>query len=185
MPDISASNTVEGVKFAKLRAYSDERGHFLETFRKEWFPERSWERVQTNVSYSNAGVLRGLHFHYQQVDYWFCLQGRMQVVLADLRPHSPTFRKTETLEIGVENPLGIFIPVGVAHGFLALTDATLTYIVDNYYDSSDEHGIAWNDPQLAVDWGITNPILSERDRANPMLAELPAHQLPTTMRNGE
>ncbi len=179
MPEISASEVIDGSKFVALRAYSDERGRFLETFRKEWFPERSWERMQTNVSYSKMGVLRGLHFHYHQVDYWFCARGTIQVALADLRPDSPTFRKTETVEIGEENPLGIFIPVGVAHGFLALTEAALAYNVDNYYDSTDEHGVAWDDPELAVDWGIVAPLLSERDRSNPRLAELSAGRLPS------
>ena len=178
MPEISASQLIDGAKFVALRAFGDERGRFLETFRKEWFPERSWERVQSNVSYSKAGVLRGLHFHYHQVDYWFCMQGRIQVALADLRPDSPTFRQTETVEIGESNLAGVFIPVGVAHGFLALTEAALAYNVDNYYDSTDEHGVAWDDPQLAVNWNSAAPRLSERDRSNPRLAELPVERLP-------
>ena len=110
MPDISASQLIDGAQFVSLRAFGDDRGRFLETFRKEWFPQRSWERVQSNVSYSNPGVLRGLHFHYHQVDYWFCVHGRIQVALADLRTDSPTFRQTETVEIGEHNPLGVFIP---------------------------------------------------------------------------
>lgn len=178
MPDISPSTRVQGVKFVQLQAFGDERGRFLETFRKDWFPERRWEKFQTNVSYSSAGVLRGLHFHYRQVDYWFCVQGTIRVVLADVRPDSPTFRQTEAVEIGEQNPLGIFIPVGVAHGFLALTEAALTYVVDNYYDGTDEHGVAWDDPELAADWGAQAPILSGRDRANPRLAELAQGKLP-------
>lgn len=178
MPEITDSQLIEGVNFAALRAFGDDRGRFLETFRKEWFPQRSWARVQSNVSYSSAGVLRGLHFHYHQVDYWFCVNGTVQVALADLRADSPTFRQTETLEIGEQNCTGVFIPVGVAHGFLALTDAVLTYNVDNYYDSSDEHGVAWNDPELAVDWKGKAPRLSDRDRGNPFLADLPIDHLP-------
>lgn len=178
VPKISQSPQIHRVKFVALRPFGDERGRFLETFRKEWFPERSWERLQSNVSYSKAGVLRGLHFHFHQVDYWFCVQGRIQVVLADLRPDSPTFRQAESVEIGERYPLGVFIPVGVAHGFLALTDAALAYNVDNYYDSTDEHGVAWDDPELAVDWLTTDPLLSERDRSNPRLAELPKDSLP-------
>ncbi len=178
MPEITDSQLIKGVKFAALRAFGDDRGRFLETFRKEWFPQRSWARVQSNASYSSAGVLRGLHFHYHQVDYWFCVNGTVQVALADLRPDSPTFRQTETLEIGEHNHMGVFIPVGVAHGFLALTDAILTYNVDNYYDNSDEHGVAWNDPELAVDWKQNAPQLSDRDRGNPFLADLPVDRLP-------
>jgi dTDP-4-dehydrorhamnose 3,5-epimerase len=74
--------------------------------------------------------------------------------------------------------MGVFIPVGVAHGFAALTPATLTYLVDNYYDSSDEHGVAWNDPALDFDWGISEPVLSDRDLRNSLLRDIPAHQLP-------
>ena len=178
MPDITDSQLIEGVQFVTLRTFGDDRGRFLETFRKEWFPQRSWTRVQSNVSYSKAGVLRGLHYHFHQVDYWFCVDGTVQVALADLRPDSRTFRQTETLEIGENNDKGVFIPVGVAHGFLALSDAVLTYNVDNYYDNSDEHGVAWNDPELAVEWMQDAPQLSERDRDNPLLADLPVDRLP-------
>lgn len=169
MAEIIESSTIPGVKFAILRAFADERGRFVETFRKEWFPERTWERVQSNRSDSRAGVLRGLHFHRQQVDYWYCPAGRVRVALADLRPDSPGYLKTEIVEIGDDNQMGVFIPVGVAHGFVALTDATLTYIVDNYYDGADEHGVAWDDPTLAIDWGVTEPLLSPRDRGNRRL----------------
>lgn len=178
MPQITNSKLIEGVQFGALRAFGDDRGRFLETFRKEWFPQRSWTRVQSNVSYSKAGVLRGLHYHFHQVDYWFCVDGTVQVALADLRPDSPSFRQTETLEIGEHNHTGVFIPVGVAHGFLAMTDAVLTYNVDNYYDNTDEHGVAWDDPDLAVNWKQNAPQLSERDLGNPLLADLPVDRLP-------
>lgn len=169
MADIIESQIIPGVKYVKLRVFADERGHFAETFRKEWFPERTWERVQTNRSDSKAGVLRGLHYHRNQVDYWYCPAGTLRVAMADLRAESTGYLQTETVEIGENNPMGVFIPVGVAHGFLALTDATLTYIVDNYYDGADEFGVAWNDPTLAIDWGIDEPLLSPRDRENPGL----------------
>ncbi len=178
MPEITDSQLIDGVQFTVLRAFGDDRGRFLETFRKAWFPQRSWARVQSNVSYSKAGVLRGLHYHFHQVDYWFCVNGTVQVALADLRPDSRTFRKTETLQIGEQNRMGVFIPVGVAHGFLALTDAVLTYNVDNYYDNTDEHGVAWNDPELAVSWKQDAPQLSERDLGNPLLADLAVDSLP-------
>lgn len=175
---LKPSQRILGVKFAHLRVFEDERGRFMETFRKEWFPERTWERVQTNRSDSKAGVLRGLHYHFHQVDYWTCPFGRVRVALADLRPDSPTFRQVETVDLGPDEPIGIFIPVGVAHGFLALTDATLLYLVDNYYDGGDEHGVAWDDPELAIPWGVERPILSARDRANPCLADLVPADLP-------
>ena len=112
--------------------------------------------MQSNRSDSKAGVLRGLHYHFHQVDYWYAVQGRIRVGLADLRASSPTYRASLTVEIGDGNQQGIFIPTGVAHGFYALTDTTLTYIVNNYYDGADEHGVAWNDPELAVPWQIAD-----------------------------
>ncbi len=179
MATIHPSTTIEGVYFVELAPFADERGRFLETFRKEWFPQRSWETVQTNRSDSRAGVLRGLHYHFRQVDYWYVINGRIRAALADIRPDSPTSGATETVEMGQERQLGLFVPVGVAHGFLALTDATLFYIVDNYYDSSDEYGIAWNDPELAVPWGNSTPTVSARDAVNPFLAEIPTERLPS------
>ena len=137
MAEIIESGVIAGVKFAKLKIWADDRGRFLETFRKEWFPSRSWETIQTNCSYSQANVLRGLHYHLRQVDYWFAPRGMIRVALVDLRRSSPTRGASQTLEIGEDNPMGVFIPIGIAHGFVALSDATLTYLVDNYYDKKD------------------------------------------------
>lgn len=178
MAEIIESSRIAGVKIVRLKVFRDERGRFLETFRKEWFPERTWSLVQTNRSDSRAGVLRGLHYHFHQVDYWYVAQGRIRVGLADLRKDSPTFGASETVEMGEQNEYGLYIPSGVAHGFYALTDATLIYLVDNYYDGGDEFGVAWDDPDLAVPWNVSAPILSARDRANPRLQEIPAEQRP-------
>jgi dTDP-4-dehydrorhamnose 3,5-epimerase len=174
------SPLIIGVKLVSLRSFVDERGSFAETFRNAWFPERSWETVQMNCSRSRAGVLRGLHYHRRQVDYWHVIHGAMRVGLVDLRRGSPTHRAAQALDIGDENPLGLLIPVGVAHGYLALSDLILTYLVDNYYDANDEYGVAWNDPTLGLDWGLgkLTPITSGRDRCNPTLAEIPPAQLP-------
>ena len=178
MPIIHDFEPIAGVQVAELTIWADDRGRFMESFRKEWFPQRDWARVQTNRSESRAGVLRGLHYHFHQVDYWHVIEGRIRVGLADLRIGSPTYGQSAALELSGDEPRGLFIPVGVAHGFLALTDATLTYLVDNYHDGSDEHGIAWNDPTLAVPWGARDPLLSPRDLANPPLTAIPADQLP-------
>ena len=178
MAEIQESSRIHGVKFAVLRVIEDERGRFLETFRKEWFPERTWDVVQGNRSDSRAGVLRGLHYHHRQVDYWMLTAGRVRMALADLRRGSPTRGATLVRVLDADEPVGVFIPVGVAHGFVALTDATMTYLVDNYYDASDEQGVAWNDPDLAIPWETDSPILSARDRSNPLLKELPEEVLP-------
>ena len=178
MTEIIELDRIQGVKLVVLRSFSDERGRFLETFRKDWFPERSWTIVQTNRSDSQAGVLRGLHYHFQQVDYWYVARGQVRVGLADLRQGSATCGASTVVELGEQHECGLLIPSGVAHGFYALTAAKLTYLVDNYYDGQDEHGVAWNDPTLAVPWGITDPILSARDRANPRLSEILPGQRP-------
>ena len=177
MTEIVESSVINGVKLVRLRAFADERGRFMETFRKDWFPERTWDIVQTNRSESKAGVLRGLHYHRHQVDYWHVMRGRIRVALADLRPASATYRSVQIIEMDQDEPAGLFIPPGVAHGFCALTDATLTYIVDNYYNGQDELGVAWDDPGLAIPWGVKAPILSQRDRDNPKLADLSTEAL--------
>lgn len=129
--------------------------------------------LQSNLSVSHAGVLRGIHFHRSQTDYWVFLEGRAFVALLDLRTGSPTERVLQTVTIdAAEGRRGILIPPGVAHGFLALTDAWLQYMVDAYYTGDDEHGFAWDDPEAAVPWPIDGPVLSERDAGAPRLADV-------------
>ena len=178
MSEIRESTRIKDVQIATLKPFADERGRFLETFRKEWFPQRSWNIVQNNRSDSKAKVLRGLHYHFHQVDYWYVAAGKVRAGLCDIRPDSPTFGVAETVEMGEENQVGLFIPVGVAHGFITLTDATLIYIVDNYYNGADEFGVAWDDPDVAIPWGVTQPIVSGRDQANPRLKDISAENLP-------
>jgi dTDP-4-dehydrorhamnose 3,5-epimerase len=175
------SDLISDVFTVRVKSYEDERGRFMETFRKEWFPQVSWDKFQTNRSDSRAGVLRGLHYHFHQIDYWYVPKGSIRAAMVDLRPSSPTYRATQVIELGEDQNVGVFIPVGVAHGFYALTDCTLMYIVNNYYgDGSDERGVAWDDPALGVDWQLNGavPILSQRDRDNRLLADIPAEQLP-------
>jgi dTDP-4-dehydrorhamnose 3,5-epimerase len=171
---------INDVYTVAIQAYTDERGQFMETFRREWFPQVSWEKLQNNRSDSKAGVLRGLHYHRQQVDYWIVPNGQLRAALVDLRQSSSTYGVAATIEMGGSNNLGLFIPEGVAHGFVAVTDCTLFYIVNNYYDGGkDEFGVAWNDPALNLDWGLTTePILSGRDQQNPFLKDLPKDDLP-------
>ena len=179
MDIIEESKRITGVQFVRMKSISDNRGRFMETFRKEWFPQRSWEIIQCNRSDSKKDVLRGLHYHHHQVDYWYVPNGRLRACLVDIRPGSVTYLNSEIVEMGDEKELGLFIPVGVAHGFIAITDVTLTYIVDNYFDNgNDENGVAWNDPQFQLDWGVANPIVSERDLHNQLLKDIPKPNLP-------
>lgn len=181
MPEFHESVLIPGVKHVRLQTYGDDRGRFTETFRTEWFPERAWSIVQTNRSESRAGVLRGLHYHFRQVDYWHIVSGHARVGLADLRPGSPAFGRSEVIDVRGDEPAGLFIPVGVAHGFYAVTDVVLIYVVDNTYDGGDEHGVLWNDDALAVPWGEIAPVLSRRDEGNPRLNDIPAERLPRPM----
>jgi dTDP-4-dehydrorhamnose 3,5-epimerase len=179
MSHLNESKHISGVFTVQLRPFADDRGRFMETFRKEWFPQRGWQIIQSNRSDSKAGVLRGLHYHHHQVDYWYVVGGRIRAGLVDLRPSSPTYKATEMVTMGGEEEIGLFIPIGVAHGFAALTDATLMYVVDNYYhDGSDENGVAWDDPDIGLDWGLADPIISDRDTGNPYMRDIPPGRLP-------
>ena len=168
---------IDGVLIAELKEFPDERGRFIETFRQEWFPGAP-SMVQANRSDSKAGVVRALHFHRKQADYWYCPRGRIFVALYDLRRSSPTHGTAWHLEIGEGAELGVYIPPGVAHGFQALTDATLTYLVDQAYDASDEFGVVWDDPDIGMPWPIASTELSDRDKQNPKVADIPDDQLP-------
>jgi dTDP-4-dehydrorhamnose 3,5-epimerase len=185
MAIVRESQAIHGVYIVELAAFEDERGRFSETFRKAWFPQRHWRRLQANRSESHAGVLRGLHYHFHQVDYWCVMHGQIRAGLVDIRPDSPTFRATEIVPMGGPDQVGLFIPVGVAHGFAALTPVVLAYVVDNYYDSSDEYGVAWNDPALALDWRLDAPSLSARDKANPRLEDIARELLPDMEQSGK
>lgn len=179
MEFIEESKLIEGVQITHLQSFGDSRGRFMETFRKEWFPQRSWAVFQTNRSDSIPKVLRGLHYHFHQVDYWYVPSGKLSAYLVDIRQSSSTFLQTQIVEMGDENEVGLFIPIGVAHGFVARTEVTLTYIVDNYFNNGkDEHGVAWNDPTFRLDWQVEDPLISARDLNNPKFSEIPPSKRP-------
>ncbi len=177
MPDIESTDQIAGVVIVTPDVHGDDRGRFVETYRRTWFP-LGREMVQGSRSDKQAGALVGLHYHLHQADYWYVPRGRARVVLHDMRIGSPTDGATMVVEIGEHDDRGIFIPPGVAHGFAAVSDMTLTYLVDNYYNPDDELGVAWNDPAIGADWGVTDPVLSERDRSNPRRSALPVDRVP-------
>ncbi|MEX2457404.1 MAG: dTDP-4-dehydrorhamnose 3,5-epimerase [Actinomycetota bacterium] len=172
-PERLGDVSIEGVHLFELTPHPDDRGRFQEAFKKSWVPDAP-EMVQSSLSYSRAGVLRGLHFHKRQADYWTIARGACRVTLVDLRADSPTFRRIEQFEMSEDEPRGVFIPRLVAHGLYAIRDMTLCYLVTEEYDHTDpdEFGVAWDDPDLGIDWGGGEPVLSERDRSNPSLAEV-------------
>jgi dTDP-4-dehydrorhamnose 3,5-epimerase len=185
MATITPSDTIDDVVLVDPDLHGDERGVFIETYRRSWFP-LGREMVQGNRADRQAGSIVGLHYHLHQADYWYVPYGRARVVLHDLREGSATDGATLTVDLGSDpgtsgvdhDHRGIYIPPGVAHGFAALTDMTITYLVDGYYNPADELGVAWDDPEVAADWGVTDPVLSERDQGNPLRKELPADRRP-------
>lgn len=162
---------IEGVIVKELTPHGDARGVFVETFRKEWLPD-GFTPVQANRADRAAGSVTGPHFHLHQADWWYVTRGRARLVLHDLRESSPTQGETMIIDVDGDHR-GVYVPPGVAHGFSAITDMTLSYLVDQYYDVTDENGVAWDDPDLGIDWGVSDPIVTERDASNPRLSELP------------
>ncbi|OPL18734.1 MAG: hypothetical protein AVO35_04490 [Candidatus Aegiribacteria sp. MLS_C] len=158
---------MDGVRLLELVRVPDSRGSFLELFRMKWLEDLFTDQVQVNCSISRAGVLRGMHYHERQWDLWVPVRGNMNVGLADLRRDSATHGTAVTLRMGGDDPRGLLIPPGVAHGYAALSDIILIYVVNRYYDGTDEFGTAWDDPALGIEWGLKDPLLSERDRDNP------------------
>ena len=154
---------IPGVTVTPLESFADERGSLSEIARAH---EIDVVFAQANHSHSRAGVLRGLHYHRKQTDLWYLVTGRAQVCLVDLRAREGDPR-VATFVIDGALPSRVVIPPGVAHGYLALTDIDILYLTDQEWDPDDEHGLAWNDPTLGIDWAIADPSLSERDRSNP------------------
>jgi dTDP-4-dehydrorhamnose 3,5-epimerase len=157
--------------------HGDERGFFVETFRASWLPELGLdvEFVQQNHSRSAAGVLRGIHMQAGQAKLVRCPRGRIWDVAVDLRPDSATYRRWEGYELSDENHRQLFIPDGFGHGFCVLgAGADLAYQLSNYYDPGRESAIAWDDPEIGIEWPVTDPVLSDRDRAAPRLADVAA-----------
>jgi dTDP-4-dehydrorhamnose 3,5-epimerase len=173
---VSESDVISGVFVVVPTVHGDERGYFVETYRRQWFPQGR-EMVQGNRGDRKADAIVGLHYHLHQADYWYVPEGRARVVLHDLREGSPTDGATLAIDLGRAEDgshahTGVFIPPGVAHGFAALTDMTITYLVDGYYNPADELGVAWDDPAVAADWGVGEPVLSERDQKNPLRRDI-------------
>lgn len=184
-------SALPGVRYGAVTRHGDSRGAFRELWRASAFPASTPAGdgaptgsdprfVQANLSSSAAGVLRGLHYHRHQLDYWVVAAGRAFVALVDVRPVADGrgAAVVETRDLAADE--WVVIPSGVAHGFLALDSLELVYLVTNEFDGSDELGFAWDDPAVGVPWPMIattpdgRPILSDRDRSNPTLAELVA-----------
>jgi dTDP-4-dehydrorhamnose 3,5-epimerase len=176
-PNVRASERIAGVHVVEPTIHGDQRGLFIETYRRSWIPGAR-EMIQCNRSNKQQGALVGLHYHLHQSDYWYVPVGTARVVLHDLREGGPTDGATDWFDISGDTHHGVYIPPGVAHGFAALTDVVMTYLVDGYYNPADELGVRWDDPAIGADWGLVDPILSTRDQTNPSRTDLPLNRRP-------
>lgn len=170
---------IEGVVIIEPRIFKDERGYFYESFSQREFEEKVCKTtfVQDNQSKSSYGVLRGLHFQkppYCQSKLVRCIKGAVLDVAVDIRKGSPTFGKYVAVELTEDNHRQFFVPRGFAHGFAVLSEeAVFQYKCDNFYNKESEGSVAWNDPQLGIDWRIPSDkvLLSEKDKLSKNISE--------------
>jgi dTDP-4-dehydrorhamnose 3,5-epimerase len=161
---------IKDIKLVQLDIHRDPRGFFVERFNKKSFADLGLptEFCQDNFSYSLPNVIRGLHYQNNpsQAKLVGCVRGRIWDVAVDIRVGSPTFGQHFGIELSGENGKLLYIPAGFAHGFCVLGDepADVAYKVDNHYSKEGDGGIAFNDAELAIDWPVKNPIVSDKDR---------------------
>ncbi len=170
---------IPGLMVLTPKVWGDKRGFFLETHSRKTFLDNGldYEFVQDNHARSGpVGVLRGLHFQKPpaaQAKLVWCTRGAVYDAVVDLRKGSPTFGKSFGLELSEDNFKRLMIPRGFAHGYATLTEnAEFQYKVDGYYAPEHDAGIIWNDPDLGIDWPVTNPLLSDKDQILPRLCEI-------------
>jgi dTDP-4-dehydrorhamnose 3,5-epimerase len=168
---------LDGVVLIEPVVHGDERGFMLESYSREAWRQLGVdvEFVQHNHSRSAKGTLRGIHFQTEpgQAKLVRCVRGEILDVAVDLRRDSPTYGQWEGHALDDVEHRQLFVPVGFGHGFAVLSDvADVAYQVSSYYDPATESGIAWDDPDVAVDWQVSDPLLSERDKAAPTLSEV-------------
>lgn len=169
---------LEGVKIFIPKYFGDNRGYFVETYSSRTMAELGINTVfiQDNQSYTkDKGTIRGIHFQKNptaQTKLLRCIRGRIRDYAVDLRKDSPTFKQWVAVELSAENRKQIYIPAGFGHAFITLEDdCEVQYKVDNWYDPTTDRNIAWNDPEIGIDWGIENPILSAKDANAPFLKD--------------
>jgi dTDP-4-dehydrorhamnose 3,5-epimerase len=173
---------LEGLVVLEPQAHGDQRGFLVETFRADDWAEAGVELefVQENHSRSVKNTLRGIHFQTSpgQAKLVRSVRGTIWDVAVDLRRDSPTFGQWEGHELSDENHRQLLVPVGFGHGFCVLSDvADVTYKLSSYYDPETEAGFAWDDPEVGIEWPVSEPLLSERDKTAPLLSVV-AESLP-------
>lgn len=172
-----------GVVIIEPKVLRDDRGFFIETYHQAKFAELgiTAKFVQDNHSRSSRGTLRGLHYQLRHPQAKLCrvIEGEVLDVAVDIRRGSPSYGEWTSVVLSADNHRQIFVPEGFAHGFLTLsTTAQFLYKCSDFYRPDDERGVLWNDPDLGIEWGISDPLLSRKDRLNPRLAQAPPTELP-------
>lgn len=173
---------IPDVLLLKPVVYQDKRGFFLETYREEHFQSHGIQVhfVQDNLSKSQKGTVRGLHYQIeqQQDKLIMVMEGTILDVAVDLRHDSNTFGQYTAQELSADNKFQLLIPKGFAHGFSVLSDQALVYYkCSDYYNPEGERGLFWDDPDLGIDWKVQTPIISEKDKKQPTLKEIPIKDL--------
>ncbi|HSK50715.1 MAG TPA: dTDP-4-dehydrorhamnose 3,5-epimerase [Solirubrobacterales bacterium] len=176
MPEVLETK-LDGVVLLEPQVFGDERGFMVETYRREEWRRLGVEAefVQQNHSRSSKGTLRGVHFQTEpgQAKLVRCPRGAILDVAVDLRHSSPTFGQWEAHVLDDERHRQLYVPVGFGHGFAVLSDvADVAYQLSSLYDPATESGIAWDDPDVGIDWRVSDPLLSERDKTAPGLADI-------------
>jgi len=174
---------LEGIYVIEPQIYKDNRGYFLETYREMYLKEIgiNIRFVQDNFSVSKKGTVRGLHYQIGEAAQYklvMVCSGEILDVVVDLRRKSDTFGKHTSIHLSDQNHRMVLIPAGFAHGFSVLSDrASVYYKCSNYYNPNLEKGLQWNDPDLNIDWKVTEAVVSEKDRTQPILSELTVDEL--------
>jgi dTDP-4-dehydrorhamnose 3,5-epimerase len=175
--------SLPGVFLIEPTVFTDERGFFYESYHKAKFAEIGicGDFVQDNHSKSTKGTLRGLHYQLGHPQAKLCrvVSGDVLDAVVDIRKGSPTFGQSLSMVLSADNKKMIYIPAGFAHGFLVLSEtAEFLYKCDDIYYPAEERGIAWDDPDLGIEWGIADPIISGKDKLHPRLSAVPSQYLP-------
>ena len=176
MDEFVKKTSIEGLLILTRPKYQDDRGFFKEIFHIDEIEKTlniEFKGVQMNQSYSKPKVLRGLHAeNWNKIIY--PINGEVFIAIADIREDSPTFGKVETFQVNDENRIALFLSKGLANSYCVTGDkaADYIYLVDAYYDGTDQRAVSFDDPTLNISWPVSDPIISERDRNNPSLKEL-------------
>ena len=176
--------SIEGLLIIEPSVFGDERGFFMEAYSRDRYAEAGLPRefVQDNVSLSARGILRGLHLQHPNDQGKLCavLDGEVFDVAVDVRVGSPTFGSWEGVTLSSDNKRQLYVPPGFAHGFCVLSERALfSYKCTDFYSAATEIGVAWNDPEIGIDWPIDAPRLSVKDAKNPPLKDIPQGKLPS------